>query len=115
MVFLAKAYPEQKTSREIAQQEDISGKYLERLLSILLRHNLIQSQQGKTGGYVLAKKPNLIKAGEIIEVLEGTIAPMRCVGKFCASEATCPSSKVWNELGQQIHKTLYRIKLSDLI
>lgn len=115
MVNLAKAYPEQRTSREIALTENISVKYLERLLSILLRQNLIISQQGKTGGYVLSKKPNLIRAGEIIEVLEGTIAPMRCVGKFCASEKVCPSSVVWNKLGEQIHKTLYNIKLSDLI
>lgn len=114
-VNLAKAYPTQKTSREIAEQENISPKYLERLLASLLKQGIIQSQQGKLGGYVLGKKPAQIRAGEVIECLEGPIAPMKCVGKFCAAKGKCPSSAVWDKLGAQIHKTLYAIKLSDLI
>lgn len=115
MANLANAYPAQKTSREIAQEEAISVKYLERLLSVLLKQKLINSQQGKSGGYVLAKNPKLIRVGEIVEVLEGPIAPMKCVNKFCAARKSCPSSAVWDELGQQIKKTLYNIKLSKLI
>jgi DNA-binding IscR family transcriptional regulator len=51
--------------------------------------------------------------GEIIEVLEGPIAPMGCEGKACA--LGCSSSFVWLKVGTQIKKTLYAIKLSDLI
>jgi DNA-binding IscR family transcriptional regulator len=53
--------------------------------------------------------------GEIIEIMDGDIAPMRCVGKFCASREKCPSSVVWDEIGKQVKKTVYKIKLSDLI
>jgi Rrf2 family protein len=115
MINLAQCFPEQKTIREIAEEEDISQKYLERLLGVLNKNNLVTSQKGKSGGYVLANNPKKIQVGEIIEVLEGTIAPMRCVGKFCSSEKHCPSSIVWNKLGEQIRKTLYNIKLSELI
>jgi len=115
MVNLARCFPEQKTTREVAEEENISQKYLERLLGILNKNNLVTSQKGKSGGYVLANNPKKLRVGEIIEVLEGTIAPMRCVGKFCSAESKCPSSVVWNKLGAQIRKTLYNIKLSDLI
>lgn len=115
MVNLAVAFPRQKTIGEIAEEEDISQKYLERLLVSLRDGNVVISNKGKLGGYVLAKDPKKIPVGEVIELLDGEIAPMRCVGKFCAMEHKCPSSLVWNKVGQQIKKTLYNIKLSELI
>ncbi|KKP90189.1 MAG: transcriptional regulator [Parcubacteria group bacterium GW2011_GWC1_36_108] len=115
MTNLAQCYPAQKTIGEIASQENISQKYLERLMGILRNGEVVQSSKGKQGGYVLSKDPKKIPVGEIIELLDGDIAPMRCVGKFCSSEHKCPSSVVWNKLGVQIKKTLYGMKLSDLI
>ena len=114
-VNLAKAFPQQKSAKEIAQEEDISQKYLERLLGNLRNGGIVESTKGKLGGYVLKISPKRIAVGEIIEILDGEIAPMRCVGKFCAAEHKCPSSVVWNKLGTQIKKTLYSMKLSDLI
>ncbi len=115
MVNLAKHYPGQKTAKLISKEEDISQKYLERLLATLCSEGIVDSSKGKSGGYVLARDPKKISAGEIIEVLEGSISPMRCAGEFCAAEKRCLSSIVWIELGQQIRKTLYSIKLDSLI
>jgi Rrf2 family protein len=115
MANLAQCFPEQKTAKEIALEEDISQKYLERLMGILRDGEVVKSTKGKLGGYVLARNPKRIPVGEIIEILDGEIAPMRCVGKFCAAEHKCPSSAVWNTLGQQIKKTLYSMKLNSLI
>lgn len=115
MTNLAQSFPKQKTTKDIAEQENISQKYLERLLGKLRDGGVVDSNKGKLGGFVLAKDPKKIPVGEIIELLDGEIAPMRCVGKFCASEHKCPSSVVWNKLGVQIKKTLYSMKLSDLI
>lgn len=112
---LAQCYPEQKTIGEIAKEENISQKYLERLMGLLRNGEVVQSLKGKQGGYVLARDPKKIPVGEIVELLDGEIAPMRCVGKFCASEHKCPSSVVWNKLGVQIKKTLYSIKLDSLV
>jgi Rrf2 family protein len=114
MTNLAQCYPEQKTIGEIAKEENISQKYLERLMVLLRNGDVLTSSKGKQGGYVLAREPKKIPVGEIIELLDGEISPMRCVGKFCSSEHKCPSSAVWNKLGIQIKKTLYAIKLSDL-
>lgn len=115
MVCLARCYPAQKNIKAICHEENISVKYLERLVGELRKNNFVTSQVGKSGGYVLAKKPSSIKVGEIIEILEGPIAPMRCVGKKCVLQNKCTSSVVWNKVGEQIKKTLYGIKLSELI
>ena len=115
IVNLAQCFPKQKTIKDIAAEEEISQKYLERLLGNLRDGGVVESSKGKLGGYMLSKNPKKILVGEVIEILDGEIAPMRCVGKFCAAEYKCPSSIVWNTLGQQIKKTLYNIKLSDLI
>jgi Rrf2 family protein len=115
IVNLAQCFPKQKTIKEIATEEEISQKYLERLLGNLRDGGVVESSKGKLGGYTLSKNPKRITVGDVIEILDGEIAPMRCVGKFCAAEHKCPSSIVWNTLGQQIKKTLYNIKLSDLI
>jgi Rrf2 family protein len=115
MANLAKDFPRQKVLRQISKEEKISVKYLERLIGELRKENLVQSQKGKNGGYTLNKNPKNIKVGEIVEVLDGPISPMGCVGKICALEHQCSSSFVWIKVGAQIKKTLYAIKLSELI
>jgi len=113
MVNLATCFPQQKAISELALEEDISHKYLERLMNMLRKEKLVFATKGKDGGYFLARRPHDIAVGEIIEALEGPIAPMKCPG--CASADECPSSIVWNTLGTQIKKTLYDIKLNTLI
>lgn len=115
MVNLAKDHPAQKSIKEVSKSEKISVKYLERLINELRKGDLVKSQRGKSGGYVLTRKPTQIRVGEIIEIVEGPIAPMKCFGKSCAMKNTCSSSVVWNKVGEQIKKTLYGIKLSDLV
>lgn len=115
MVNLARTYPEQKNIKSISAEEDISVKYLERLMNELRKNKLVTSQKGKSGGYVLIDKPANIKVGKIIEVLEGSISPMKCFGAKCRHKNICSSSVVWNKVGEQIRKTLYGIKLSELV
>ncbi len=114
MVALARAYPEQKNITEISQEENISAKYLETLIGKLRKNNLVKSQKGKSGGYTLIKNPKLISAGEIIEIMEGPIVS-KCDGSKCLKAKVCASSLVWNKLAFQIKKTLFAIKLNELI
>ena len=115
IINLAKDYPLQKNLRSVAYQEKISPKYLERIMGELRKNKLVTSTKGKFGGYVLERSPQRIRIGEVIEILEGPIAPMRCIGQFCAQKKYCVSSTVWDKVGEQLKKTLYAIKLSDLI
>jgi Rrf2 family transcriptional regulator, cysteine metabolism repressor len=115
MVNLAKNYPSQKNLQEISKKEGISLKYLEQLFQILRKGHLVLSQKGREGGYTISRKPKDIKVGEIIELLEGPIAPMQCAEGKCDAKCNCASSIVWTKLQGQIKETLYKMKLSDLI
>lgn len=114
-VNLAKIYPKQKSLQEISREEGISLKYLEQLFRELKKNKLVVSQKGREGGYVLAKSPKVIRVGEVIEILEGPIVPMECASGKCDIKCSCASSIVWTKLQTQIKKTLYDIKLKDLI
>ena len=113
-VNLAQSYPTIKSLKDISVEEGISVKYLEQLITNLRKNKVVKSFKGKDGGYVLARNPREISAGEIIEAMEGEMVP-KCHGTQCAHMQNCPSSFVWIKLGDQIKKTLYGIKLSDLI
>jgi len=113
-VNLARCYPTIKNTKDIATEENISLKYLERLIGELRKKEIVKSFKGKDGGYVLARAPKKISAGEVIETMEGTFAS-KCMNTHCQHVKKCPSSFVWIKLGEQIRKTLYGIKLSDLI
>jgi len=113
-VNLARDYPRKKTIKEISVEEKISIKYLERIFGNLRRAGIVDSTKGKNGGYILNRNPRQITAGKIIEATEGPIF-IKCYGTKCKMIQKCPSSFVWVKLGEQIKKTLYDIRLSDLI
>lgn len=114
IVNLADAYPQIKSLTDVSKKEKISLKYLERLMGEMRRKKLITSHKGKLGGYVLARAPKDINAGEIIEALEGPIEFMQCESSHCTSK-NCRPKKVWLALGKQIRETLKNITLEDLI
>lgn len=113
-VNLAGCYPLKKSLKDVSAEENISLKYLERLIGELKNGGVVKSLKGKNGGYYLADEPKNISVGKIIETTEGPIA-VKCYGTKCKMIDKCPSSFVWIKLGEQIKKTLYAIKLSDLI
>lgn len=112
-VNLARCYPQKKSIKDISSEEKISVKYLERLMGELRKNNIVKSFKGKEGGYVLFEHPERIKIGSVIESTEGPIS-IKCYRSGCKMLHKCPSSYVWVKLGEQIRKTLYGIKLSDL-
>lgn len=113
-VNLAGCYPSKKSLKDVSAEEKISLKYLERLMGELKSGGVVKSLKGKNGGYYLADQPKNIPVGRIIECTEGLIA-VKCYGTNCQMIHQCPSSFVWVKLGEQIKKTLYGIKLSDLV
>lgn len=65
--------------KEVAARQEISLKYLERILPILVKEKLIEGVHGKGGGYRLTRKPSEYKVGEILRLTEGNLAPVTCV------------------------------------
>ncbi len=118
MTILALAYKKDKKqvlplSALFAGEAD-SLSYLERTLRILRKANLLETVQGRDGGYRLAKSPSKITAREILEVLEGNLYPYKCLDKTCKSK-TCLSKLVWYNLYESINSTLEKITLAKLI
>lgn len=113
-VYLAKSYPYLRSINEISIEENISAKYLEQIFNKLRRSGIVLSQKGKGGGYTLAKDPQQIKVGEVVEAMEGKIEPAKCNSLSCGN-SNCTAKRVWIKLSQEIKKTLDNIKLSDLV
>lgn len=81
---------------EIAVAENIPGKFLEAILLDLRKAGLLQSQRGRHGGYRLARAPEHLSIGDIIRVIDGTLAPIRCASRLkfepcadCDDAASC--------------------------
>lgn len=114
-INLAMAYPEYKPLSAIAIEENVSQKYLERIISSLRRNKLVMAQKGKSGGYALSQKPSRVNVKSVVEALEGPISPVKCVTNCCKSRHKCPSSNVWILLAQKIGQTLEEITLESFL
>ncbi|TFG62939.1 MAG: Rrf2 family transcriptional regulator [Spirochaetales bacterium] len=103
--------------KDIARRQDISEKYLSKLIIPLRGTGLVQSARGHHGGYRLAKEPGAITFREIVELLEGDIVPVECVkdSAVCDRVSLCPTRDVWCMLSDVILDTLESITLKDIV
>ena len=104
--------------KDIAERQGISKKYLEIIVKDLVDGKLVKGASGKGGGYVLLRKPEDYSVGEIVELMEGTLAPVACLQKDaeeCPRYASCVTLPLWQELDQMVHDFLYGKKLSELL
>ena len=104
--------------KDIAERQGISKKYLEIIVKDLVDGKLVKGASGKGGGYVLLRKPEEYSVGEIVELMEGTLAPVACLQKDaeeCPRYASCATLPLWQELDQLVRDFLYQKKLTDLI
>jgi len=100
---------------DVANRQQISIKYLEAIISMLVKAGFVDSFRGKTGGYMLKKAPDEITVKEIIEVTEGTTAPVACTGVNCPRHSECMTAPLWNELEKKIGEYLENITLKNVI
>ena len=104
--------------REIAERQEISGKYMEQIISVLTRAGLLRSVRGAQGGYHLAKAPEEITAGMILRATEGDLVPAECVadgGQACERSGICPSLRVFQKVYSAINDVIDGISLRDLL
>ncbi|MCH5288135.1 MAG: Rrf2 family transcriptional regulator [Christensenellaceae bacterium] len=102
-----------KAVAEIGVQED----YLEQLLGGLRRAGLVTTVRGAQGGYALARAPEEITVGDIIDALEGPLNISECVGdgSCCNKSGQCQSRRVWEYLSRSINDLLGSITLRDML
>lgn len=103
--------------KDIAKRQQISGRYLEHLIVSLKVAGLVNSMRGARGGFTLAKPPSQIRLSEIIQIVEGSIAPVQCVDdpKVCSLSDLCVTRDVWAEMKKAMSGVLESITLQDLV
>jgi Rrf2 family protein len=102
---------------QIAKRQELSAKYLEQLIILLKGAGLIRSARGRRGGYMLARKPQEISVGEIVEVLEGRLAVVDCVMEpdLCHRSPDCLTRDIWVNMTDAIKKQLYSMTLQTIL
>ena len=104
--------------KEVAQRQDISLKYLEKILPLLVSGKLVEGLQGKGGGYRLTRAPKDYSVGEILQLTEGDMAPVACLecnAEQCVRTADCRTLPMWRELNRRMKEYLDSVTIRDLM
>lgn len=104
--------------KDISARQEISEKYLEIILKMLVKGKILKGLRGKGGGYMLTRTPDQYPVGEIIELTEGSLAPVACLlpdAESCPRKDKCVTLPMWQSYGTLIHNFFYNITLDDLL
>lgn len=105
------------TLKDIARRQQISIRYLEHLITPLVAAGIVRSMRGPRGGISLARPPQEIRLSEVIQLLEGSTAPVECLDNpaVCERSATCVTRDVWGELRKAMDDVLGATTIADLV
>lgn len=104
--------------KTIAQRQEISEKYLEAIIKLLVKAKLLNGLRGKGGGYQMTKSPEQYTVGEILRLTEDSLAPVSCVDRgagACPRAVECRTLPVWQGLDRVIQQYLDGITVADLM
>ena len=104
--------------KEIAQRQEISEKYLESIIRMLVKAKVVESLRGKGGGYRLKKAPDQYPADSILRLTEESLAPVSCLdenAESCPRAGRCRTLSLWQGLDKAIHEYLAGVTIADLI
>ncbi len=118
MIDLAEHYNEGPIQLgTISKRQDVSVKYLEQLILPLKKAKFVKSVRGPKGGHLLAKPPDKITVGEVVDVLESGIALSPCVEspESCERSSDCQTRDVWAMATEAMYEKLNSVTLSQII
>jgi Rrf2 family protein len=104
--------------KDVAKRQGISKKYLEQIVPVLNRSDILQTNRGYQGGYRLTRSPEKYTVGEILRLTEGSIAPIACLEHDpvqCDRVDGCATLGVWRGLYRVICEYLDGITLQDIL
>ncbi len=104
--------------KDTAERQNISMKYLEQIISILVRAGIVKSIRGPQGGYRLAREPKDYTVGMILRCVEGSLAPVACLEdemNECERRSGCVTLRIWQELNAAINGVVDKYTLQDLV
>lgn len=104
--------------KEIAERQDISEKYLESVMKLLVKGGIVNGIRGKGGGYRLSRTPDRITVGEVLRLCEGSMSPVACLEPDalpCGRAPHCRTLPLWRKLDRVITDCLDSYALADLM
>ncbi len=104
--------------KEIAARQEISEKYLESIIKLLVKGKLLTGLRGKGGGYKLTKSPDQCTVGSILRLTEESLAPVSCLeadAPSCPRTSSCRTLSLWQGLDKVISDYLEHVTLADLM
>ena len=104
--------------KDVAQQQQISEKYLEAIMKSLVKAGLVEGLRGKGGGYQLAVDPRTCTVAAILRAAEGSLTPVACQGMegmCCPRQDHCATLPVWKGLEELVTRYLEGITLEELV
>lgn len=104
--------------KDIAKRQGISKKYLEQIVSLLHKTDILQTNRGYQGGYMLARSPEQYTVGTILRITEGSLSPVACLDNEinqCERSEYCMTLDIWKGLDKVISEYLDHITLQDIL
>lgn len=104
--------------KDVANRQELSLKYIERIMPVLTKSALVEGVHGKGGGYRLTKSPQDYKVGEILRLAEGDLAPVACLecdAKPCTRAGECRTLPMWREFHKMVNDYFDGVTLADLM
>ena len=106
-----------RLARDIAESQQISDKYIARLVMKLRKGGFLRSVRGAKGGFLLARKPMEINLLDVVEAMEGPLSIVDCVERpaQCNRNSTCVTREIWNRLNAEFRESMRQITLQEII
>ena len=104
--------------KDVAERQEISLKYIEKIMPVLTANKLVEGIHGKGGGYKLSRAPEDCKVGDILRMTEGTLAPVRCLedgAEVCTRCGECRTLPMWEKFADIINGYLDSVTIADLM
>ena len=104
--------------KEVANRQEISLKYIEKIMPLLTRHGLVEGLHGKGGGYRLCRSPDEYTVGEILRAADEELAPVACLecgAQPCPRAAECRTLPMWQKYYRMTTDFFDGITLADLL
>ena len=101
--------------KAIAEKQDIPEAYLEQIIAVLRRDELVTSIRGAQGGYILARPASEISAGDILRAAEGSIAPVECCESGCDRSDGCVTFGLYKKIQDAVDKVVDSTSLADML
>ena len=104
--------------KAVAERQDLSLKYIEKIMPVLSKNRYVEGVHGKGGGYCLSRAPEDYKIGDILRLAEGDLAPVACLGcdaETCDRAEECRTLPMWTEFYQMVNDYFDGITLADLM